>query len=130
MAEIKVGEEDKKNLKTGCGCLTVLLLLFGIAVFTCQDDTPWQERDSSVAAYVHLKYYVKEQLKSPGTAKFADAWSGGYTVQDIGDQKYRIVSWVDAQNSFGALIRMYFYGKVQQTAEDEWEVLEFEWRPD
>ena len=51
------------------------------------------------------------KLKAPSTAKFAG--SGETTRTDLGGGLYRVVSWVDAQNSFGAMIRQRFICEVK-----------------
>jgi len=50
---------------------------------------------------------VKQKLKSPATAKFPGEilHRDEYQVQKLPDDVWRVRSWVDAQNSFGALIR-------------------------
>jgi hypothetical protein len=40
--------------------------------------------------------------------------------------EYRINSWVDSQNDFGALIRTRFSGIVRQADKDNWELLALE----
>ncbi len=81
-------------------------------------------KDESTLAYVMIKRVVKSYLKSPRTAKFPGAFDGraGHT-RSLGGGSYQITSWVDSQNSFGAMIRtsftatIYLYGdnyKVKQ----------------
>lgn len=63
--------------------------------------------DPEVNAYVCAIDVVENHLKCPSTATFC-----GYsnaTVHEIGDNKYSISGYVDAQNSFGASIRETFY---------------------
>ena len=117
-----------KQQKKTWGCLVIVLSL-GIAVFTCQDDTPWQERDSSIFAEGHIKRHARSLLVSPSTAKFPGAFDERPHVTRYENQVYEVYSYVDAQNSFGAVIRKKYYGKVRQTAEYEWEILNFYWLP-
>lgn len=46
--------------------------------------------------------YVKDALRSPSTADFP---SYDYNVSDLNDGKYKVVSYVDSENGFGAMIR-------------------------
>lgn len=86
----------------------------------------WRERESKSMAYIMMKDFVKKRLKSPKTADFPGVWDGrGDHVTYLGNQRYKIVSYVDAQNSFGALIRNDFVGIVEQTSEDRWSLNEF-----
>lgn len=67
-------------------------------------DTPDQQSPSDV--YVTANFLVKQRLKSPGTAKFPGLFElGEYPVENLGGGKYRVVSYVDAQNGFGGVTR-------------------------
>jgi hypothetical protein len=60
------------------------------------------EKKDGIVASVCAKTYIEESLKAPSTAKFP--WSGGNVVP-LGKNKYTVQNYVDAQNSFGAMIR-------------------------
>jgi len=60
------------------------------------------------AAYSAAESYVKQFLKSPSTTTFPNASKKIQHVTDLGGKKFRINSWVDSQNSFGAIIRTKF----------------------
>ncbi len=47
---------------------------------------------------------VKNNLKSPSTAKFPFSYSSA-EFKDLGDNEFEITSYVDAENGFGATIR-------------------------
>lgn len=51
---------------------------------------------------VQAQQFVLQGLKSPSTAKFPPLT---FNVDDLGNEKYKIESYVDSQNSFGAMIR-------------------------
>ena len=93
-----------------------------------KDPNAWKNEDNSTSAYVMMQYFVKPNLKSPRSAKFPGVFerngSSGH-VEYLGNQKYRIVSYVDSQNSFGALIRTNFVCEMEQTSRDEWKHLYF-----
>ena len=59
--------------------------------------------DDKIAALVMAQKLVKGTLKAPATAEFASIVDSQVTT--IGDCSYRVVSYVDSQNSFGANIR-------------------------
>lgn len=63
------------------------------------DDDYWY-------AFTAAQELVKDELKSPSTAKFSYDTSD-YTVQRSGDQ-WKVSSYVDAQNGFGATLREYW----------------------
>jgi len=59
-------------------------------------------------AYLEAQSFVKKQLKSPSTAEFPYYNKVENNVKYLGTNKYKIESWVDSQNSFGATIRTNF----------------------
>ena len=73
-----------------------------------------QERQERLAnqsglAYIYARDYVKQFLKAPSPAKFPSyPWSGDAKVGYRGDGQYTVRAYVDAQNSFGAMIRTHF----------------------
>ncbi len=61
---------------------------------------------SSTDAYFMATRFVRESLKSPRSAKFPPDREA--TVRHLGDNQFVISSYVDAENSFGALIRSHY----------------------
>ena len=61
----------------------------------------------TVEAWVVAMDFVKRQLVAPSTAKFIGVARSPY-VQYLGNDRYLIKAAVDAQNSFGAMIRTEF----------------------
>jgi hypothetical protein len=53
--------------------------------------------------YYNAVEIVKTQLKSPSTSDFPSFYNA--SVTNLGNDKYRVKSYVDAQNSFGAKLR-------------------------
>ena len=65
------------------------------------------QRPDLAGAFVASKEFVKKQLKAPATAKFP--WGvSDQAVTYLGDNRYHVKSYVDAQNTFGALIRTHY----------------------
>jgi len=88
----------------------------------------WKNQDNSTMAYIMIEDFVKNRLKSPSTAKFPGVFDGRQDhVTYLGNQKYRIISYVDSQNSFGAMIRTRFVAEIEQVSKDKWRLnsLEF-----
>jgi hypothetical protein len=52
-------------------------------------------------AYCHQ--FVEQQLRAPSSADFPRV--GEHQVTDVGEQRWRVSSYVDAENSFGASLR-------------------------
>lgn len=87
----------------------------------------WKSDDASIMAYVMMEDFVKRQLKAPASADFPSFSDGrDRHITRLAGQKYRITSWVDAQNGFGAKIRNHFIGEIEQTSEDKWHLRSLE----
>ncbi len=66
--------------------------------------------------------FVKDRLASPGSAKWPSFWERDEHVTALGDKRYRVRSWVDSQNGFGALIRTQYTAVVVDAGFDKWEL--------
>ncbi|MBU4185805.1 MAG: hypothetical protein KKI12_10040 [Proteobacteria bacterium] len=89
-----------------------------------RDPNAWKTEDNKSMAYIMMEDFVKRRLKSPSTAEFPGVFDGKLDhVTSLDGQKYRIVSYVDAQNSFGAQIRTRFIGEIQQVSDDQWQLI-------
>lgn len=74
-------------------------------------------------AYIMIQGDVRSQLKAPSTAKFPTRFAPG--TRHEGDCIYRVVSYVDAQNSFGAMIRTNFEGRIRYYPESKsWQTMQ------
>ena len=63
-------------------------------------------------AWVYAKDHVKNPLKSPSSANFG--WqSASDTVEILGNNRYRVTGYVDAENAFGGNIRSTFSCDVE-----------------
>lgn len=102
------------------GCLLIMgFLAFNNETRTVPQDPQTIQRNMQVQdAFRHAKAAVKKQLKTPSTAKFADGYDSESKYKINDDESVIIQSYVDAQNSFGAMIRTHYrctvdkYGKV------------------
>lgn len=65
--------------------------------------------------------FVKDRLKSPGSADFS-----GESVEESGTQQWAVVGVVDSQNSFGAMIRNTYSCTVRYAGNDEWRLVSLE----
>lgn len=75
-------------------------------------------------AWVMCQQYVENRLRSPSTASFPWGYSNYMSYQ--GDDRYRAVSYVDAENAFGAEIRTYFDCTVEYRGESNWSLITLE----
>lgn len=91
-----------KPASTGAVVLAYLFVGFMIYVLANQQGGGGRLEDG-VLANMYCENLVKTRLKAPSSAKFA-----GYSnsvATPIGARKFRVSSYVDAQNSFGATLR-------------------------
>ena len=125
---------NRKRKHYGCGTLILVVFIicgvFGLinsyndSVGNSSIKTPvvsWTEEDNSTMAYIMMKDYVCSRLKSPKSSEFPGVFDGMLDhIVYVGDQKYTIKSYVDAQNSFGVSIRNNFKGEIEQISKDNW----------
>lgn len=64
--------------------------------------------DYKLAMYMLAQEEVKAQLKSPSTAEFAPYYTSPDIVYSRDGDTYGMISWVEAQNDFGATVRENF----------------------
>lgn len=70
-------------------------------------------------AWAYMQLFVEKRLKSPSTADFPHG--GSRDVEPLGNGRYRIVSYVDAQNAFGGTVRTNFRGIIKRV-DGGWEL--------
>jgi len=84
-------------------------------------EVDWHTKDESEDAYYTIQGFVKNRLKSPGSAQFPSVRAARVgQVGVVTDQRYLVAAYVDSQNSFGALLRSNFVGEIQQTSKGHW----------
>ena len=84
-----------------------------------QREAETAAQTAAIEAYVMAEVFVKRQLRAPATAKFAPFREA--TVTDLGDGRWYISAYVDAQNAFGALIRTPFQATLKYVGNDQWQ---------
>jgi len=99
------------------GCATLIFILIvayaAIRIFIPSDGDRQTTRVASVDetdAFIWCKDHVRDRLKSPATAKFPFV---EFSHRDLGNNTWRIISYVDSQNSFGALVRTNWACEIQ-----------------
>ncbi|GAA0082983.1 hypothetical protein [Clostridium sp. CTA-6] len=101
----------KKNkfFKTVLLCLSIILCL-GIFVGCSDSSGRGDESEERYKAYETAKSYVEDELKSPSTAEFPSASEAKITK--LGKDEYKIESYVNAENSFGAKVKSTFSCRI------------------
>lgn len=75
---------------------------------------------TDIDAFVMCKQFMGDRLKAPSTASFATAADDGVAIRRIDQAQFRVQAYVDAQNSFGAMIRTRYTCLVRHTGGDQW----------
>ena len=98
--------------------LLIILLILSLVCFSLvgcsNNDTNFSELssdDQNGFIWEMAKTAVKDNLKSPSTAKFPTY--NNATIKSEGNNVFTISSYVDAQNGFGATIRSNFIAKIK-----------------
>ena len=111
--------KNNPTSRLSIGCLVVGVLSFFIYFQSCQ-RTENKTGSSSEAWYIAKQFALKD-LKTPATTDFPALHADGVTVTDLGDNKYSVSGFVDAENSFGARVRQHFIVEVQKLPNgDKW----------
>lgn len=118
---------------TRSGPLSILaacLISAGIALYQFSTLRPSGSEPPAAAeendmhgAWACMQILVKKRLKSPSSASFP--FGGAQGVTPLGSGRYRVSSYVDAQNSFGATLRQPFTGVIRRVG-DGWQLESFE----
>jgi len=77
-------------------------------------------------AFKIAKHFTLEHLKAPSTAKFPEFYNKDVSIYYNDETKVAVVDlYVDAQNSFGAMIRSRFNVKLKNSKGNTWDLLNF-----
>ncbi|MEQ8475568.1 hypothetical protein [Fulvivirga sp.] len=82
-----------------------------------EEKDNYESNQNKLFAYNGAIEVIKERLISPSTAKFPSLQDRLKQITYIGKGKYSIDSWVDSQNSYGAIIRSRFSCVIEITEE-------------
>ena len=125
-----VQSNEKKEGGKGRGCLILILILVGLAIAgsisggSSSSGGGGGSRDSAeaVGAWVVCQDFIEDRLKAPSTAEYPSGYSQ-YTTK-LSSVRFRVDAFVDAQNSFGAMIRNEFSCTVEYQGNDRWRLQE------
>jgi len=117
----------------GCVVLAVIALIVWWAIAGLGPDETnvsqqidWRNADNSRMAQIMAQEFVSDRLLAPGSAEWPGFQDSRTSVVPLGKQRYRVTSWVDSHNSFGALIRQQYVAVVKQTGPEEWKLKSLE----
>lgn len=95
----------------------VVLCLIAIFVPAEEETKEFDLKDGQGAIYGYAKDIVKQNLKSPSTADFGSVIKANFAINNA-DSTITIQNYVDAQNSFGAKMRMNYIAKFKYVSGD------------
>lgn len=109
--EKKIDPTQQRNMLIGLGMVvSFCLICICVGAFFFSGNGA---KDYKTMAYIQCQLHVQDKLKAPSSADFPA--SSSTNIQDAGNNTFEIRSYVDAQNSFGAKLRTYFFCKIQYT---------------
>lgn len=101
-SKISASTEKSKRVLVGIILISFCVSLMAIgAAGDSAPSVPAVQDPSEIIAFAVSQGFVESTLKAPSTAKF----SSQRDVADLGEGRYRVRSYVDSQNGFGAMIR-------------------------
>jgi len=86
----------------------MLFILYLIGSNSDIDSSSTAIDSEAYLAYNYAEEFVKKELKAPSTAEFPGTFEQPDHITALGNKRYKINSWFDSQNSFGASIRTEF----------------------
>lgn len=117
---------NNKRVSTGCSglvifCTLIIVLIAAIGNYNDAGGSAYQAEviDSTDAIFM-AQHFVEQRLRAPATAKFP--WTDQHRVLKVEGEGevYRVNSYVDSQNGFGAMIRSYWYCELEHIGNNKW----------
>jgi hypothetical protein len=96
----------------------LFVILFSLELLGCSNSDT--KEPSRLDAYVISQQFVQQKLKAPSSADFPVFDENMVITND--DKRFKVESYVDAQNSFGATVRTRYVCIVTHIEKDKWEL--------
>lgn len=111
-------QNDIKTFKyIGIPVLLLILLIYGFRNCSRPELGGDVKISNKLKAFTMSQIYIKKILKAPSTAKFPV-----YDISDVvktDSRTYEVTSWVDSENSFGAMLRSNYLVRLKYF-DDQW----------
>ena len=103
-----------------------LMLIFILVVISCGSESKIDQLKNH-AGIISIDF-VKDKLKDPSAANFP---TFDRVVEEIGENTFKVISYVDAKNSFGAQSKTYYrvvlkYNGGEWAKQSNWELVSIE----
>lgn len=108
---IHCGASPQKKQGNGCFyvvCIAAVLVMMSTFI----ERPPHAAGEDKFSAFFHCNSFVNDKLKSPSTSEFPSFYDKN--VSGYADDTYIVRSYVDAKNSFNAVIRTEFTCEVKR----------------
>jgi len=115
---------ESKSKTIGCIvflCVSLVLIVICGLLFTTlskNNGTKTNEPDE-YAGYAMCQLFMEDKLVAPSTAKYPAL---SLTKWSFENKIFKITSYVDAQNNFGAMLRKNYYCEVEYQGNDKWKL--------
>lgn len=127
-AQVAPKSDKKWYQRIGVWLLIALAVLFILAQLNGGGSGGGEDavEHDAVGAYVVCQQFVEDRLTSPASAEYGDTYSRATT--HLGGGRYRVETYVDSENAFGATLRSDFTCVVSHVSGDRYrlESLDFE----
>ena len=84
-------------------------------------EKKWEE-EAEAMALVMCQQFVEDRLVAPRSAKWP--WLDSPAVSRVKDKRYRVQTYVDSHNKFGAMIRTQVDCLVEYRGDDQWKLVD------
>ena len=126
---MNTAEKQKADQQWSIGCFAVVLFVILCAFFSCRNYKPSPEAiadGDKYEAWYYAQQFAKMELSTPKSADFPSYHTDGVSVTALGDDKFSVCGYVDAQNAFGAVVRSRFEAKISREGK-KWYLDSFRW---
>lgn len=118
MSEAPTPTEQDQHMAAGCMAMMGFGFVVLLAVMCSGGDEDRGLRHDGEWAAIMCQRFVRNRLKAPSTAKFQPSRSAA--SKKTGEARYTVTSYVDAQNSFGAMMRNTYTCDIEYTGGLNW----------
>jgi len=86
-------------------------------------EARWNSNEGKVDAFSMSQKFIKERLKSPGSAEFPSITDSDVVITHKGGGRFTVKAYVDSQNAFGALLRTRYTCEIRDNGDRTWALL-------
>lgn len=99
-----------------------LAFIFLVVIATSGTETETQDGSTELGACFMAQQFMTDRLKAPSSAEFENC--NDATITFLGNNTYEVLSYVDSQNGFGAMLRTNYYVELYYLGDEYWRMLD------